>query len=112
MLKSALKIRKIPILSSSTASQVKASLDLQDTVTGIVKTSYHRQNNSILFEYDLLKITYSNIEDILIEQKMCQSTGIRKKLLTIWLDYLDTTARDNALAPPAACCNKPPKRAK
>ena len=112
MSKSVLKIRKIPILSSYNSSQIKASLGLLDNITGIVITSYDSRSNSILFEYDLLKITYSSIVDILIEQKMCQSTGIRNKLLTIWFDYLDTTARDNALAPPAACCNKSPRRTK
>ena len=104
--------RKIPILPSCNSNQIKAVLILLDSVTGVIKTSYDRQDNSILFEYDLLEITYSNVEGILIEQKMRQSTGIRKKLLTTWFEYLDTTARDNALAPPAPCCNKPPGQTK
>ncbi len=104
--------RKIPILPSCNSNQIKTALNLLDSVTGVNKTSYDNRDNSILFEYDLLKITFSNIEDILIEQNMCQSTGIRKMLLTTWFDYLDTTARDNALAPPAPCCNKPPGRNK
>ena len=112
MSKSVLTKRKLPILSGCSSNQVKTALSLLDTVTGVINTSYDRQGNHILFEYDLLKITYSNIENIMIEQKMCQSTGIRKVLLTTWFDYLDTTARDNALAPPAACCNKPPGRTK
>ena len=112
MKKSVLTKRKIPILPSCNSKQIKAALDLLDSVTGVIKTSYDSQDNSILFEYDLLKITFSNIEDILIEQEMRQSTGIRKMLLTTWFDYLDTTARDNALAPPAPCCNKPPGRTK
>ena len=112
MSKSVLTKRKIPILPGFNPDQIKVVLDLLDTVAGVISTSYDRQDNSILFEYDLLKVTYSNIEDILIEQKMCQSNGIRKMLLTTWFDYLDTTARDNALAPPAACCNRPPRRTK
>jgi len=112
MSKSVIKIRKIPILSSCNSSQIKTSLGLLDTITGIDKSSYDGRSNSIVFEYDLLKITYSNIVDILIEQKVCRSAGVRRKLQTIWLDYLDTTARDNALAPPAACCNKVPRRTK
>jgi len=112
MKKSVLTKRKLPILPSCSSNQIKAVLNLLDSVTGVIKTSFDSQNNSIQFEYDLLKITYSNIEDILIEQEMCQSTGIRKILLRTWFDYLDTTARDNTLAPPAACCNKPPGRTK
>ena len=112
MTKSVLTKRKIPILPSCNSNQIKGVLSLLDGVTGMIKTSYDRQDNSILFEYDLLEITYSNIEGILIEQKMRQSVGIRRKLLRAWFDYLDTTARDNALAPPTACCNKPPRRTK
>lgn len=112
MSKSVHTIRKIPILPSGKSNQIKAVLDLLDAETGIFKTSYDNQDNSILAEYDLLKVTYSNIKDILIAQKMCQPTGIKNRLLRAWYDYLDTTARDNVLAPPAACCNKPPRRAK
>ena len=108
MTKSVLTKRKIPILPSCNSNQIKAVLNLLNSVTGVIKTSYNSKDNSILFEYDLLKIVFSNIEDILIKQKMCQSTGIRKMMLTTWFDYLDTTARDNALAPPAPCCNKSP----
>lgn len=110
MSKSVLTKRKIPILSGCSPNQIKATLYLLNSVTGVIKTSYDSQDNSILFEYNLLKINYSDIEDIVIEQEICKSTGIRKKLLTTWFDYLDTTARDNALAPPAGCCNKPPRR--
>lgn len=102
--------RKIAILSGCNPNQIKATLNLLNSVTGVIKTSYDSQDNSILFEYDLLKITYSDIEDIVIEQKMCKSTGFKNMLRTTWFDYLDTTARDNALASPASCCNKPPGR--
>ena len=104
--------RKIPILPSCNPNQIKATLNWLNSVTGVIKTSSNRQDSSILIEYDLLKITYSDIEDILIEQKMGRSAGFKNRLRTTWFDYLDTTARDNALAPPAACCNKPPGRTK
>ena len=110
MSKSMIKKRKIAILSGCSPNQIKTTLILLNRETGVIKTSYDSQDNSILFEYDLIKVIYSDIEDIVISQKMCKPTGFKNMLRTTWFDYLDTTARDNALAPPAACCNKPPRR--
>ena len=44
-----------------------------------------------------------------VEQPGLPAHGFKQGLLSIWYDYLDTTARDNALAPPPACCNTPPR---
>jgi hypothetical protein len=58
--------------------------------------------NILSVEYDALKIGYSKITTSLTDQKINQTKGIVQRLLSIWYDYLDTTTRDNALAPPGS----------
>jgi hypothetical protein len=43
-----------------------------------------------------------------VEQPGLPAHGFKQGLLSIWYDYLDTTARDNALAPPRPVATLPP----
>jgi hypothetical protein len=88
--------------------QIKAVLCVLKATSGIENVSYDKDENILSVECDALKIGYSRIESSLTDQKINQTKGIVERLLSIWYDYLDTTTRDNALAPPAACCNKTP----
>ena len=90
--------------------QIKAVSGVLEATSGIKKVLFDSNENILTVEYDSMKLSYSKIENILSDQQINQANGIRQKLLSIWYDYLDTTARDNALAPPPACCNKPPRR--
>ena len=110
MNKSVLIKRKFLIAPGCKQLQIKNILSVLEVTSGIKNVSYEDNENVISVEYDPIKIGYSKIESILNDQKIDRANSVRQKLLSIWYDYLDTTARDNALAPPAACCNKPPRR--
>jgi hypothetical protein len=104
------KLQKAIYAPSCRQLQIKTVSGVLEATSGIENVSYDNNEDILSVEYDHLKISYSQIENILSDQQIKRTKGIRQRLLSIWYDYLDTTARDNALAPPAACCNKPPRR--
>jgi hypothetical protein len=110
MNKSLLTKRKIPTTPGCKQLQVETVSDVLKVTSGVENVLFDSNENILSIEYDFKKISYSQIENILGDQQINRAHGIRQRLLSIWYDYLDTTARDNALAPPAACCNKPPRR--
>jgi hypothetical protein len=110
MNKSLLTKRKIPTTPGCKQLQVETVADVLKVTSGVENVLFDSNENILSVEYDFKKISYSQIENILGDQQINRAHGIRQRLLSIWYDYLDTTARDNALAPPAACCNKPPRR--
>jgi uncharacterized membrane protein YdjX (TVP38/TMEM64 family) len=110
MNKSLLIKRTIPIEPGCEQLQVETVSGVLKATSGIENVLFDKSENILSVEYDFKRISYSQIGNILSDQKINRAHGIRQRLLSIWYDYLDTTARDNALAPPAACCNKPPRR--
>ena len=109
MTKSVFTNREIPIASSCSIGQVDAALVLLKEIPGVVRAKFDSQKNCISIEYDLLINSYAVFENLLVKQGVYQKSSIKLRLLSMWFDYLDTTARDNYLAPPASCCNKPPR---
>lgn len=110
MEKSILSKRKIPFSPGCKQLQVRKLTGVLEATTGIGNALFDTSEDHLIVEYDPIKIVYSNIEKILDDQQVNRAHGFKQGLLSIWYDYLDTTARDNALAPPPACCNKPPRR--
>lgn len=110
MSKPILTTRKIYIIPDSERREIEVALNRLNAFPGVNKVLHRRQNSHFEIEYDLLKTSYSDIERILSEQDIYLATGIKNRFLSIWYEHLDNTARDNANAPPPACCNKPPRR--
>ena len=110
MEKSILTKRKIPFPPGCKQLQIRKLKGVLEATTGIGNALFITSEDSLIVEYDPIKIAYSNIEKIVDDQQVNRAHGFKQGLLSIWYDYLDTTARDNALAPPPACCNKPPRR--
>jgi hypothetical protein len=108
--KSILSKRKIPVSPGCRQLQDRKVTGVLEATSGIENVLFNTSGNHLFVEYDPIKIVYSNIEEILNDQQVSRAHGFKQGLLSIWYDYLDTTARDNALAPPPACCNKPPRR--
>jgi hypothetical protein len=108
--KSILSKRKIPVSPGCRQLQVRKVTGVLEATSGIENVLFNTNEGNLIIECDPIKIIYSNIEKILNDQQVNRAHGFKQGLLSIWYDYLDTTARDNALAPPPACCNKPPRR--
>ena len=110
MNKSILSKRKIAVSSNCRQLQVEKASGILEATSGIENVLFDTIENNLSVEYNPVKIIYSDIEKILNDLQINRTHGFKQGLLLIWYDYLDTTARDNALAPPAASCNTPPRR--
>ena len=97
----------LPVCS---VERLDAVVALIASIQGVRNVNFYSDKRKLQIEYDLLINRHSKFNDLLIVNSIYGKNNIKFKLLSIWYDYLDTTARDNALAPPAACCNKPPRR--
>ena len=110
MEKSILTKRKIPVSPGCKQLQIRKVTEVLEAASGIENVLFNTNENNLFVEYDPIKMVYSNIEKIIDDQQVNRAHGFKQGLLSIWYEYLDATARDNALAPPPACCNKPPRR--
>ena len=102
--------RKIALSFIGSNEPIKKNMSLLRDNPAINKVSYNSSDKSISIEYDQLLINYTGLLAILSDLGVSFKKRFGFKLCSNWYDYLDTTARENALAPPPVCCNKTPKR--
>lgn len=110
MTHSILAKRKIALYLFSSSKRMNSLIPYLEDNTGIKKAVFNEEGNFITIEYDQLVMNFSGLISILEQYDIEFKTGFRFKLCATWYDYLDNTARENAAAPPPACCNRPPKR--
>ncbi len=103
-------IRKIGLDTGSEIQDIKVALDCLKSLSGMKAALHITRSACIEVEYDPLRTCFSDITEILRQKNIPLRNRIRDRLLSAWYEYLDETARDNANALPAACCNKPPRR--
>jgi len=88
---------------------VQAALKQLAETPGVDKLRFEQGAKAIIITYDQLRLSYVDLVKILQGMSVQAKAGFRSRLRVFWFDYLDTIARENAAAPPAACCNKPPR---
>jgi len=98
---------KIPSLVDSAGA-----IQLEDLLRALpdiqrVKTEWRRHR--IVICYDPTRTAYETIIQALQNTKFSPSDTGWGRLKVKWFRFIDSNARDNANAPPPACCNKPPK---
>ena len=81
---------------------VKALSGVRQVVTNVDK---HR----VVVRYDASRLAYHAIVDVMENTGFPPSGNWWNRLKSIWFQFTDTNASENAKAPPAACCNKTPK---
>ena len=110
MTKSVFVKRSFAIRPTCTKIQVDQVLKNLGAISCVKNTAFNSQEHYLSIEYDLITHSYSTLENMLVGLDVLNKKGIRQNFMSFWYEYLDTTQRDNALEPPAACCNKPPRR--
>ena len=63
----------------------------------------------VVITYDASQINYCNFIDILIKKDVHPVNNWWNRLKSSWYQFTDENAKENANAPPAPCCNKPPR---
>jgi len=77
-------------------------------IDGVVEVSVSRDRPVVVVDYLLTRTDYQTLEHALDVAGLAPAAGHWARLKWGWYQNLDLTGRDNASAPAAACCNKPP----
>lgn len=101
--------RKIPI-SSENISEVKKRLDSALCGSpGVIEVDVDHKISKILVEYDVTKIQYKAVLEQIVKAGGAIKDNYWFRWKQGWIEFAETNMRDNAKAPPPACCNKPPR---
>ncbi len=101
---------KVPALRhAADAMQLTQALE---TSTGVHRAQAQVDKQRIVVRYDATQTDYRSIVCILEETGYPPTKNWWARMLASWYQFTDTNARDNANAPPPACCNKPPRQQK
>ena len=101
--------RKIPVSVTASDETIVQSLAAVIDHPAIRNVDFDRKRSVIVAEYNQLLIHYSGLLTLLSNHSINTRHSFGFSLRKSWYDYLDINTRENALAPPPACCNKPPK---
>ncbi len=101
--------RHIPL---SRALQDGEALELMQTLEnlyGVTSVVIDKGNRQICVVYDASRVDYRTLILAVEEAGLARASGWWNGLKAKLYAYSDANARENAKAPPPACCNKPPK---
>ncbi len=98
---------KIPALSQ--AADAAAVVGTIGELPGIHSVTTDLDRHQILVDYDASQSSYREIKQALMDAGLPPANSWWDRMKGGWYQYTDENARENAKAPPPACCNKPPK---
>jgi hypothetical protein len=78
-------------------------------LSGVYMVATDLEKHLITVLYDASQVDYQTILNALGNTRFAPMDNWWSQIKGSWYGFTDTNARDNAKAPPAACCNKPPK---
>ena len=80
-----------------------------NVLPGVANVAADITKHRLMVQYDAAQSDYQAIVQALDSAGFPPSHGWSSRIRGSVYQFLDTNARDNAKAPPPACCNKPPK---
>lgn len=83
--------------------------DVINELAGVKKIAIDNDNRELWILYDASQMNYQAIVQELTDAGFPPVDNWWARLKGSLYQYSDTNARDNAKAPPPACCNKSPK---
>ena len=98
---------KVPLLNHPDAA-VRVERELGET-PGVQSIIANTEKRVLTVQYDASQLDYRSLILRLTRIRMHPLDNWWSRLKGSIFQYSDTNARDNAKAPPPACCNKPPK---
>ena len=99
---------RIPALADAAdAAAAESALGRLPGVRGVAADARTRQ---VAVRYDASRTAYREIAAALESAGFPPAGNWWGRLRGGWYQFSDTNARENAQAPPPACCNKPPRR--
>jgi hypothetical protein len=92
-------------------SDVRIGRQIEDGLAGLPGMSdvrAHVRRKRVCVTYDPVRLGFAQVEQTLEGVGFPPAGGQWSRLKAAWYRWVDDTARANANAPPAACCNNPP----
>ena len=102
-------VRKIPVLLQSIPRDEKDLDIVLSSLPGVISVSIDLGKSIVSIEYDVTHIQYKAVLDEIVKSGGSIKDGFWFRWKQGWIEFTETNMRDNAKAPPPACCNKPPK---
>lgn len=103
--------RRINISTLVHADDAMAIESTIGALPGVCKVFADVEKHRVTVRYDASQINYQAILDALENTSFPPMNSWWSRFKGGWFQFADVNARDNAKAPPAACCNKPPAEA-
>ena len=101
--------RRIKLESLGHAADALAVERAIDELPGVIKAFADLDNHRVEVRYDASQQNYQNIVEAMEKTGFPPLNNWWSRFKGNWYRFSDETARENANAPPPACCNKPPK---
>ena len=101
--------RRIKLPALVHADDTRAVERAVSALSGVRKVAMDVDKHQISVRYDARQSTYQAIVEVLENIGFPPLDDWWSRLKGSLYQYSDTNARDNAKAPPPACCNKPPR---
>jgi hypothetical protein len=96
----------LPTLAHGKKESLK---EILEEMVGVCDFSIDADNKSLVILYDASKTNYETVTASLSDSGFVPLDSWWSRIKGGWYKFTDDNVRDNAKAPPPACCNKPPK---
>jgi len=101
--------RRIRIPALVHAADAMAVEFAVSALSGVRKVATDVDKHQLVVRYDASESAYQEIVEVLENAGFPPLSTWLSRMKGSLFQFSDTNARDNAKAPPPACCNKPPK---
>ena len=101
--------RRINIPALVHAADALAVESAVSALSGVRKVATDVGKHQFVVRYDASQLGFQSIVEVLENTGFPPLDSWWSRLKGNWFQFTDTNARDNAKAPPPACCNKPPR---
>lgn len=101
--------RKIKLQSMRHAADGMAVERVLGELPGVVNVAAEIDKDRVVVRYNASQQNYRNIVETMEKTGFPPLDSWWNRLKRNWYQFSDENARDNAKAPPPACCSKPPK---
>ena len=101
--------RRITIPALVHAADGMAIERVVNAISGVRNVSINVDKHQVAVRYVASKTDYREILELMENTGFPPLDSWWSRVRGNWYEFSDSNARDNAKAPPPACCNKPPK---
>jgi len=101
--------RRIKLQAMEHAADALAVERALAALPGVVKVAADLEKHRVVVRYDASRQNYQILVETMEKTGFPPQDNWWSRFKGNWYRFTDETARENAKAPPPACCNKPPK---